>query len=507
MAAPENVEKPRLEKLSRIRSRGIEPYPHSYRRTHTCHEAVELYKKVEGSEDHSALQDVSLAGRICAIRFMGKAAFFDIKDATGKIQVFFKRDILGEEKYDLLHDYDIGDFIGVRGKLFKTRSGEITLEAAEFSMLSKSILPLPEKWHGLVDVEKRYRQRYLDLISNEGIKDLFITRSRIITAVRNFLDARGFIEVETPVLQPAYGGALARPFITHHHALDQDLYPRIALELYLKRLIIGGFDKVYEIGRVFRNEGISTKHNPEFTMLESYEAYADYNDVMEMTENLVSYVANEILGRTEIEFAGESIRLDPPWKRVPLRDIILEKCGIDFLEYPDAESLQKRMEKLGMQVDSTKDRGRLIDDLLSTYVEPDIKQPTFLINYPIEMSPLAKKHRSDPRFVERFEAYIGAMEVANSFSELNDPIEQRERFKHQREIQTKGLLSAKLGNMPPEIDMIDDDFLTAMEHGMPPTGGLGVGVDRLVMLLTDKPSIREVILFPQLKSKELRDEP
>jgi len=504
MGGQERVEQPRLEKLSRIRNRGIDPYPHTYRRTHTCQEAIELFKRAAAGADPSALEHISLAGRINAARFMGKAAFFDIRDVTGKIQVFFRRDLLGEEKYELLHDYDIGDFVGVSGKLFKTRSGEITLEAAEFTMLSKSLLPLPEKWHGLVDIEKRYRQRYLDLIANEEVKDLFIMRSGIINAIRGFLDARGFIEVETPVLQPMYGGALAKPFITHHHALDQDLYPRIALELYLKRLIIGGFDKVYEIGRVFRNEGISTRHNPEFTMLESYEAYADYNDTMEMTENLISHVAREVLGRTEINFAGEPIKLDPPWKRLPLRDAIMHKCGIDFVDYPDAESLRAAMQKIGMQVDPLKDRGRLIDELLSTCVEPDTRQPTFLTDYPIEMSPLAKRHRSDPRFVERFEAYIGAMEVANSFSELNDPREQRERFGQQREMHAAEVERAKAAGEMPETEMIDDDFLLALEYGMPPTGGLGIGIDRLVMLLTDKQSIREVILFPQLKSKEGR---
>jgi len=298
-----------------------------------------------------------------------------------------------------------------------------------------------------------------------------------------------------------YGGALARPFITHHHALDQDLYPRIALELYLKRLIIGGFDKVYEIGRVFRNEGISTKHNPEFTMLESYEAYADYNDVMQMTETLISQAARDVLGSTQVTYAGETIKLDPPWKRIPLRQALIDHCSIDFMDYPDADSLRARMEKLGMQVDPLKDRGRLIDELLSTYVEPQLKQPTFLIDYPVEMSPLAKKHRDNPQLVERFEAFIGSLEVANSFSELNDPREQRERFTIQREMHSAEVERARAAGEMPEIELIDDDFLTAMEYGMPPTGGLGIGIDRLIMIFTDKQSIREVILFPQLKSR------
>lgn len=501
MAGQERIEQPRLEKLSRIINRGINPYPYEFRRTHTNREAIELFQKLTVSDANAILPEVRLAGRVTAQRFMGKAAFFDIRDGSGKIQVFFRRDSLGDERYEVLHDIDLGDFIGVEGKLFKTRSGEITLESTEHTILSKALLPLPEKWHGLVDVEKRYRQRYLDLISNDAVRELFITRSKIIDTLRSFMNSRGFIEVETPVLQPMYGGALARPFITHHHALDQDLYPRIALELYLKRLIIGGFDKVYEIGRVFRNEGISTKHNPEFTMMESYEAYVDYHAVMEMTEKLVSSLAKEVLGTTEINFAGEVIKLDPPWRRLPLRQSLIDKCGIDFMEYPDADSLRSKMEKMGIQVDPLKDRGRLIDELLSTYVEPDLKQPTFLIDYPIEMSPLAKRHRNNPELVERFEAFIGTMEVANSFSELNDPREQRERFVKQREMHAKEIMLDKMRNVPPEIEMIDEDFITAMEHGMPPTGGLGIGVDRLVMLLTDKQSIREVILFPQLKTK------
>jgi lysyl-tRNA synthetase, class II len=501
MAGQERIEQPRLEKLSRIINRGINPYPHKFHRTHTSGEAIELFEKSAGASPTDTTHEVSLAGRVTAARFMGKAAFFDIRDGSGKIQAFFRRDSLGDDTYELLRDIDLGDFIGVKGILFKTRSGEITVEVASYTILAKSLMPLPEKFHGLVDVEKRYRQRYLDLIANEDIKDLFVKRSKIISTIRSFMNGRGFLEVETPVLQPMYGGALAKPFITHHHALDQDLYPRIALELYLKRLIIGGFDKVYEIGRVFRNEGISTKHNPEFTMMESYEAYADYHDVMQMTEELVSTAAREALGTTEIPFAGEIIKLDPPWRRLPLKQALIDKCGIDFMDFPDADSLRAKMVQMGMQVDPLKDRGRLIDELLSTYVEPDLKQPTFLIDYPIEMSPLAKRHRDDPALVERFEAFIGTMEVANSFSELNDPREQRERFTQQRQMHAAEVARAIAAGELPETEMIDDDFITAMEHGMPPTGGLGIGVDRLIMLLTDKQSIREVILFPQLKTK------
>jgi lysyl-tRNA synthetase, class II len=501
MAGQERIEQPRLEKLSRIIGRGINPYPHTFHRTHTTIEAIDLFQKSEATGSEAGPTEVSMAGRVTAARFMGKAAFFDIRDGAGKMQAFLRRDSLGDAQYELLRDIDLGDFIGVRGILFKTRSGEITVEVIDYTILAKSLMPLPEKFHGLVDVEKRYRQRYLDLISNEDVKALFIRRSKIINSIRNFMNGRGFLEVETPVLQPMYGGALARPFITHHHALDQDLYPRIALELYLKRLIIGGFDKVYEIGRVFRNEGISTKHNPEFTMMESYEAYSDYNGVMRMTEELFSSVAKEVLGTSEIPFAGEQLKLDPPWRRLPLRQALIDKCGIDFMDYPDADGLRGKMQQMGMQVDPLKDRGRLIDELLSTYVEPDLKQPTFLIDYPIEMSPLAKRHRDDPNLVERFEAFIGTMEVANSFSELNDPREQRERFTQQRQMHAAEVERAIAAGELPETEMIDEDFIIAMEHGMPPTGGLGIGIDRLVMLMTDKQSIREVILFPQLKTK------
>lgn len=502
MAGQDHIERSRLDKLERIISRGINPYPHSFHRTHTNLEALEFYQNQISGKSPTLPSILSLAGRITAIRFMGKAAFLDIRDGSGKIQLFFRRDLLGDENYQLLHDLDIGDFIGVKGTLFKTRTGEITLEVIEYNILAKALLPLPEKWHGLVDVEKRYRQRYLDLLSNEETRNLFILRSRIIDSIRNFMTDRGFIEVETPILQPVYGGALARPFITHHHALDQDLYPRIALELYLKRLIIGGYDKVFEIGRVFRNEGISTRHNPEFTMMESYEAYADYNDVMEMTENLIAGVASQVLGKTRLVYNREEIDLDPPWKRLPLRQAIIEKCGIDFFDYPDADSLRLRMEKMGLQVDPLKDRGRLIDELVATYVEPNLKQPTFLIDYPIEMSPMAKKHRENSSLVERFEVFISGMEIANSFTELNNPREQLERFIQQREMHAAEIEKARAAGELPEIEMIDDDFITAMEYGMPPTGGLGIGIDRLVMLLTDKQSIREVILFPQLKAKQ-----
>lgn len=490
----EEITQQRLAKLSRIRSRNIDPYPHRYHRTHTIQDAVSLFEEQE--RDNAQSPEVCVAGRITAQRSMGKAAFLDVRDGSGKIQAYFRKDRLGEEKYQLLHDFDIGDIIGMSGKLFRTRSGEATVGASDFVMLCKSLQSLPEKWHGLTDVEKRYRQRYLDLISSEEVRRIFVIRSRVIAAIRRFLDGRGFIEVETPVLLPVAAGAMARPFSTHHHTLEQDLYLRIATELYLKRLIIGGLDKVYEIGRIFRNEGISIKHNPEFTMLESYEAYADYNDVMEMVEQMVCHVAQEVLGSHEVTFGEDTIDLSPPWRRVNLRDELLEKCGFDFLDqrYRDLSSLREMAKGLGVEVEDAMSWGRLVDKLFSTFLEPNFIQPTFVLDYPIEISPLAKAKPDDSRLVERFECFIGGFEVANAFTELNDPVEQRKRFEEQEQ------LRSLMGDE--EVERMDEEFLVALEHGMPPTGGLGVGIDRLVMVLTNQHSIREVILFPQLKTKE-----
>lgn len=499
MARLEQIARQRLEKLERIRKRGIDPYPHSYLRTHTNKEALEVFKQAEASG--VPLSEMRLAGRVTAARFMGRIAFFDLRDGSGRIQLFFNRERLGKGQYDCLRDLDIGDIIGVTGRLFRTKTGEITLEVSDFVILCKSLQPLPEKWHGLVDVEKRYRQRYLDLIANEETKPVFLLRSQIISRVREFLAGKGFVEVETPVLQSVAGGALARRFKTHHEALGEDLYLRIALELYLKRLVVGGFDKVFEIGRVFRNEGISTRHNPEFTMLEAYEAYADYNDMMKLVEDMVVDVARTVIGSTEIKFGDKVIELSPPWQRISLREAIFRKSGIDFEDYPDTESLRQRMEELGMEVDPSKDRGRLVDELISTFVEPGLVQPTFLLDYPVEMSPLAKRKRDNPHLVERFELFIGGIEIANAFTELNDPLEQRERFQRQIEMQALGQTISALEGEASEAEAIDEDFLLALEYGMPPTGGLGVGIDRLVMILCGKPSIREVILFPQLKTK------
>ncbi len=488
----EGITQQRLDKLQALRERGVNPYPNRYHRTHTVQQARDLFEQGKVTADLV----LSLAGRIVAQRGMGKAAFADIRDGSGKIQAYFRSDELGEEKYGIVQDLDIGDFVGVSGRLFMTRSGEITLRVSDFTILAKSLEPLPEKWHGLVDVEKRYRQRYLDLISNESVRNTFLVRSRVIAAVRGFLDHRGFIEVETPMLHSVPGGARARPFVTHHQALDEDLYLRIATELHLKRLIVGGFDKVYEIGRIFRNEGISTKHNPEFTTLESYEAYADYNDVMKMAEEMISQVAQEVLGTTKVNFGENIIDFTPSWQRVTLRDAILQACDIDIVKclQGGAQGLRDAMKAVGMELEETLSPAYLIDKLLSTYVEPNLVQPTFLLDYPVDTTPLAKRKPENETLVERFEIFVARVEIGNAFTELNDPIEQADRFTAQEECRIR------FGDQ--EAEQYQEDFILAMRYGMPPTGGLGVGIDRLVMLLTNQQSIREVILFPQLKTRQ-----
>ena len=478
----------RREKLERLRSRGIDPYPPRYQRTGTIQDSVDRFQ--QGQEVQARL-----AGRIMAQRGMGKATFLDIREGAGKVQVMLRQDLLGPEKYALLRELDLGDFLGAEGRLMRTRTGEVTLEARDIQLLAKALQPLPEKWHGLVDTEKRYRQRYLDLIANPQARATFLVRSRVLAALRRFLEGRGFLEVETPVFQAVAGGAAARPFITHHQALGQDLYLRIATELHLKRLIIGGFDKVYEIGRVFRNEGISTKHNPEFTTLESYEAYTDYQGVMALVEEMVPCLAREALGKTAITYQGQTIPLEPPWPRITLRDLLKERCGLDFFAHADYTSLRRAVEQAGLltiEPGEPPSRGKLIDRLLSRYGEPSLIRPTFVLDYPVEMSPLAKRKPEEPGLVERFEAFCGGMEIANAFTELNDPLEQRERFREQVALRAGG---------DEEAELPDEDFLLALEYGMPPTGGLGVGIDRLVMLFTDQPSIRDVILFPQLKTE------
>ena len=482
----------RRDKLEHLRQRDIDPFPPRYLRSSTALDAIDLFQEEEKSQgEDTRTSPVSIGGRIMSLRVMGKAAFLDLRDGSGKIQAHLRQDILGDQ-YQLLKDLDLGDFLGVSGALFRTRTGEVTVEAQQLVILSKSLRPLPEKWHGLRDIEQRYRMRYVDLISNPEVKTVFVQRSKIINGIRSFMNSRGFIEVDTPVLVPVAAGALARPFVTHHHTLDQELYLRIATELYLKRLIVGGFDKVYEVGRVFRNEGIDQDHNPEFTMLESYEAYADYNDVMHMVEEMVSTVAMEALGTMQVQYREHTIDLTPPWKRLPLKEELYQRSGVDIEEYPSASSLAPRMREQGVEVRPQESWGRLVDKLLTVFVEPHLIQPTFLIDYPEEMSPLAKPKPESPGYVERFESFAGGMELANSYTELNDPDLQRDRFMAQEEL--RQLYKDE------EVDRLDEDFLLALEYGMPPTGGLGIGIDRLVMVLTGQPTIRDAVLFPQMRS-------
>jgi lysyl-tRNA synthetase class 2 len=462
-------------------------------RTHSAADAVAAFEQWESAGGDGEAPSVSVAGRITALRDMGKAAFLDLRDGSGRVQCYLKKDVIGEDAYAGIADLDLGDFLAVSGPLFRTRTQEITVEAREYQMLAKALRPPPEKWHGIEDVETRYRQRYLDLLSNAEVRDIFRKRAAIVAAIRRFLDARGFMEVETPVLQPEAGGAAATPFITHFRALDQDFYLRISLELHLKRLIIGGFDRVYEMSRIFRNEGVSTKHNPEFTMIETYQAYADYNDVAHMAEELVSTVAKDVLGTTIVQFGEHTIDLAPPWQRLTMREALIEHAGIDFEEYRTREKLLEELQRRRIEVDVGWSWGKLLDEAVSHYVEPKLIQPTFLLDYPKEISPLAKSKPAAPNIVERFEPFIAGFEIGNAYTELNDPIDQRERFETQARLAAAGL---------EEVETLDEDFLTALEHGMPPTGGFGMGIDRLVMILTGQRSIREVILFPHLRRKD-----
>ena len=484
----------RRAKLDRIRQRGVDPYPPRFQRSYTADEAINLFESAESDEEPDRAAGISIAGRIVSMRVMGRAAFLDVRDSSGVLQAMLRQNVLGDD-YAVLQDLDLGDFLGVQGDMIRTRTGQPTIEARTLTILAKGMRPLPEKWHGLRDVETRYRQRYLDLIANPEVAETFVQRSRIISGIRRFLDDRGFVEVDTPILVPIPAGAHARPFITHHNALDEQLYLRIATELYLKRLIVGGLDKVYEIGRVFRNEGIDQDHNPEFTLLESYEAYADYNAVMEMVESLVSSLAQDIHGSMHVAMGDDIIDFTPPWPRLSLREELQRRSGVDIEDYPDAESLTGKCAELGLDPAPREARGRLIDKMLSVYVEPNLVQPSFLTDYPEDMSPLAKGHPDKPGYVERFEAFAAGMEIANSYTELNDPEVQRARFaaqEHQRDAYNDD-----------EADRTDDDFLTALEYGMPPTGGLGIGIDRLVMLLTGQSTIRDVLLFPQMRRLQL----
>jgi lysyl-tRNA synthetase class 2 len=471
----------RRRKLESLRAAGIEPFPHEFEGVEPIAEVRAAHESLDTGEEASESHRV--AGRLAARRGQGKMAFLDLVDRSGQIQLQARADVLGPERMEQLLSLDLGDLIGVDGVPFRSRRGELTLRVDDFTLLAKSLRPPPDKHHGLRDVETRFRHRELDLMSSSEARDLFVTRARVISAVRRFLDAEGFVEVETPVLQPLYGGAAARPFTTHHNALDREFYLRIATELYLKRLIVGGLERVYELGKDFRNEGVDTTHNPEFTMLEWYEAYADYREIAARLERLVAYVADAV------GYTGE-IDLSPPWRRETLSDAILSRTGIDIRELGDRESLAGAMTARGLPVPSEDTWPQLVDELLSKHVEPTLIEPTFILDYPVSMSPFAKRHRSEEGFVERFEAYIGGMEVANAFTELNDPDEQRRRFEEQR---------ALAGAADDEAQPYDEAFVQALEHGMPPTGGIGIGIDRLVMILTGRRSIREVVLFPAMR--------
>ena len=485
--------KVRLDKTASLRQKGIDPYPTNYKRTHTSKQAEEAFESAENSnmEFH---ETIKVAGRIMGRRGMGKASFIDLSDTDGQIQIIMRSNVLNEH-YEILSDLDIGDWIGAEGTLFRTRTGQITVQVESFSILCKSLRPLPEKWHGLTDVETRFRQRYLDLISNEDAVKTAKNRSLLIRTIRQFMSDRDFIEVETPMLVPIAAGGMAHPFTTHHNALNRDLFLRIATELHLKRLIVGGIEKVFEIGRVFRNEGVDLQHNPEFTTMESYEAFSDYNDVMEMVEQLVSSAAKTLNGSETVTYGDEELKFSPPWPRIDLRKKIIEVSGIDFFDHSEPDSLKTAMSKAGVDVSQQVSWSGLLDKLISDKIEPTLVQPCFLVNYPVAMSPLAKKSPADDRIAERFEGFVCGMEICNAFTELNDPIDQRARFEEQE------MLRQEFQNE--EMDRLDEDFLVAIEHGMPPTGGLGIGIDRLTMLLTNNPSIREVILFPQLRSDRI----
>ena len=481
-----NILGERREKLARLREAGIEPFPHAFGDRVDIGEVRAAHEGLPpGMETDSRYR---VAGRITGRRGHGKAAFLDLRDGSGQIQLHAREDILGEDAFGLLVHLDLGDFIGVEGTAFASKRGELSIRVERWRLLSKSLRPPPDKFHGLEDTETRYRHRELDLVANEESRELFAKRSEVITQIRRWLDEHGFTEVETPVLQPLYGGALARPFTTHHNALDRDLYLRIATELYLKRCVVGGIDRVYELGKDFRNEGVSHKHNPEFTMLEFYEAYADYETAAERLEQLVAEVARKVLDTTVLERDGAKIDLAPPWRRVTLREAILEETGIDIAEHRTRDGLAAAM---GVEPDPAKGWGKLVDELLSKSVEPTLIEPTFVLDYPVELSPFAKAHRSEPGLVERWEAFVGGMEIANAFSELNDPDEQRRRFEQQAEELARG---------DEEAAPFDEIYVEALEQGMPPTGGVGLGIDRLVMILTGAHSLREVVLFPAMRN-------
>ena len=477
----------RREKLQELIDKGENPYEvENYDVTHHAKDIVENFEEVED-------KTVKVAGRIMSRRGHGKVSFMDLQDSTGRVQLFARLNTMGEEAFEKLSYLDLGDIVGVEGEVFKTKTGEISIRAMEIKMLSKSLQILPEKFHGLKDQDLRYRQRYVDLIVNPEVKDTFVLRTKIIQAIREYLDNRGFLEVETPILNTVAGGAVARPFTTHHNTLDIDMYLRIANELYLKRLIVGGFDKVYELGRMFRNEGMSPRHNPEFTNIELYQAYADYEDMMEITEEMVAFVAEKVLGSTVIDYQGTEIDLTPPWRRVTMIDSIKEHTGIDFNEIESDEEAIKIAKEKGIEVKNGMVRGHIIAEMFEEFCEDKLIQPTFVTKHPVETSPLAKRDPEDPRLTNRFEAFMNKWEIANAYSELNNPIDQKERFEEQVQQREDG---------DSEAHMMDTDFINALEVGLPPTGGLGIGVDRLIILLTNQTSIRDILLFPTMKPIE-----
>lgn len=479
-------EQVRRQKLDKLRELGVDPYSEKYTVTKYAADVIGRFDALEG-------QQVSLAGRLMTVRAHGKASFANLQDESGQIQIYVRLDDVGGQAYEIFELLDIGDIVGVTGEVFRTRRGEVTIHVREFRLLTKSLRPLPEKWHGLTNVDLRYRQRYLDLIVNPEVKKVFILRSKIVQEIRNFLNEQGFLEVETPVMHTIAGGASARPFITHHNALAMNLYLRIATELHLKRLIVGGMDKVYELGRIFRNEGISTKHNPEFTSVEIYQAQADYEDMMKLTEELVSAVAQKVLGTMKVTLADQELDLTPPWPRLTMVEAIRRYTGADFNEINTDEQARETAGQKGLHVKAGTPRGEIMNEMFEEFVEAHLFQPTFIMDYPTEVSPLAKRKADDPTMTCRFEAFMFGSEIANAFTELNDPIDQRERFEQQ---------ALKRAAGDEEAHMLDEDFLNSLEYGMPPTGGLGIGIDRLVMMLTDSPSIRDVILFPTMRPRE-----
>ncbi|MEW4286585.1 lysine--tRNA ligase [Priestia koreensis] len=482
----------RREKMQDLREKGLDPFGKRFERSHLTQDVITEYDSFSKEELEEKDVEVTLAGRIMTKRGKGKAGFAHLQDLKGQVQIYVRKDAIGEEAYEIFNTVDIGDHVGVKGTVFKTKVGELSIKVQEFTLLSKALRPLPDKFHGLKDIEQRYRQRYLDLITNPESKSTFITRSLIIQSMRRYLDSHGYLEVETPMMHSIAGGASARPFITHHNTLDMTLYMRIAIELHLKRLIVGGLEKVYEIGRVFRNEGVSTRHNPEFTMIELYEAYADYKDIMSLTENLVAHIAQEVLGTTKIQYGDQEVDLTPEWTRLHMVDAVKEYTGVDFWKEMSLEEARALAKENGIEITEHMQYGHIVNEFFEQRVEEKLIQPTFIYGHPVEISPLAKKNDEDSRFTDRFELFIVGREHANAFTELNDPIDQRERFEAQ-------LKEKEQGN--DEAHEMDNDFIEALEYGMPPTGGLGIGIDRLVMLLTNAPSIRDVLLFPQMRQR------